>query len=336
VTLLASCTNLGYYGHTLSGGAKILAKRQPIDKLLANPETDVDLKEKLSLVLAIREFAIEELGLPDNKSYRTYSELDRPYPVWNVVAAPELSVHPLTWCFPIAGCVSYRGYFSREKAERFADSLRKDSYEVDVGGATAYSTLGWFSDPVLSTFLRYSEPNLAGLLFHELAHQVVYVKDDTRFNESFATAVELAGVDRWLGSKGDSESAARYRVAKARQDQFVSLVLEHRDRLEEVFASDRGDEWKRAEKERIYSDLRQAHEQLKEAWDGDDRYDSWFAEGLSNARLATIGAYRDLVPAFEALLAQHEGDLTRFYAAVRELAELEPEARNERLEALAE
>jgi predicted aminopeptidase len=335
LTLLGSCSNLGYYGHTLSGGAKILAKRRPIDRLLNDPGTDAELKEQLSRVMAIRDFATSELALPDNKSYRTYSNLDRRYAVWNVVAAPELSIHPLTWCFPVAGCVSYRGYFSREKAEKFAERLRERSYEVDVGGVSAYSTLGWFSDPVLSTFLHYPEADLAGLIFHELAHQVAYVQDDTTFNESFATAVELAGVDRWLAASGDPDAAASYRRSKARQDQFVALVLESRERLERAFAADRDDEWKRAEKERLYAEMRAAYERLKIEWGGYDRYDAWFSDGLTNARLATIGAYRDLVPAFEALLDEHEGNLEAFYRAVGELAELAQADRSKRLRELA-
>jgi len=336
VTLLGSCSNLGYYGYTLTGGAKVLAKRRSIERLLADTETDPELREKLSRVMEIRAFATNELALPDNKSYRTYSDLERPYAVWNVVAAPELSTRPLTWCFPIAGCVSYRGYFTRERAEKFAARLRERSYEVDVGGVTAYSTLGWFSDPVLSTFLRYPEPDLAGLIFHELAHQVVYVKDDTTFNESFATAVELEGVDRWLTAGGDARAGDRYRLAKERQDQFVALVLDYRERLAGAFAAESDNHRKRAEKKRLYAELRAAHERLKLEWDGDERYDAWFGDGLNNARLATIGAYRDLLPAFEALLERHGNDLDQFYAAAQELADLDPEARTERLSRLTD
>ena len=320
---LASCTNIGYYSHSLAGGAKILAQRRSVEKLLRDPELDERRIEQLSLARDIRNFASAELGLPDNRSYRTYVDLGRPYAVWNVVAAREFSVRPETWCFPIAGCVSYRGYFSEKKARAFAADLERDAFEVQVGGVTAYSTIGWFADPLLNTFIALPEAQLAGLLFHELAHQVVYVKDDTTFNESFATAVELEGVRRWMDLRQREAETTSYLERKRRGEDFTELVLEYRDQLAEVYDADRDDGWKRQEKERVLDELRAAYEALKrDQWNGYSGYDTWFGEGLNNARLATIGAYHDLVPGFAALLASRDGDLASFYEEVRELADM--------------
>ena len=299
---LASCTHIGYYSQSLLGGAKVLAKREPVSRLISDESTSAELRERLELALEMRDFAVTHLGLPDNDSYREYSDLERRYAVWNVVAAPELSVAPKTWCFLFVGCVSYRGYFSEQKAERFADRMRSKGYDVDVGGVTAYSTIGWFADPLLSTFIGRSETYLAGLIFHELAHQVVYIKGDSMFNESFAMAVEEEGALRWLEHRGMTDQIDSYRRSKAWEKEFSELVLDYREQLEAVYAADETDDWKRRRKEETLADLKAAYEGLKDGWGGYSGYDGWFDRDLNNARLALVGVYHQLVPGFLALL----------------------------------
>jgi predicted aminopeptidase len=340
VALLASCSTLGYVGQAAWGQGKILLERRPIERLLEDSSTPEELREKLRAVEAIRDFAIGELGLPDNGSYRGYVELQpeadcsrKTAVVWNVVAAPELSTAPMTWCFPVAGCVAYRGYFSHRRADRFADRLRRKGYDVTVGGAAAYSTLGWFEDPLLSTVIDYPDVQLAGLIFHELAHQLVYVQDDTRFNESFATAVEIEGVRRWLAAGGRPEAElADYLVQLERQDAFSDLLLAARDRLQEIYDQEASDDWKRQRKREIFAELRTALVEVQASWgEAATLGEHWLEGEVNNADLASVGNYRELVPGFHRLLEEHGGDLDVFYAAVRELALLSPEERELRL-----
>ncbi|TNF78044.1 MAG: aminopeptidase [Acidobacteria bacterium] len=334
--LLAGCTSLGYYSHSIKGGLGILTRRRSIESLLADPTTSPELRERLELVLDIREFAGQHLTLPLGGSYRSYVDIDRPYAVWTVVAAEELSVEPVEWCFLIAGCVSYRGYFSREKAERFAEKLGRKGLETDVGGAAAFSTLGWFSDPVLSSFVDYPEAELAGLVFHELAHQRLYVKDDTTFNESFATVVELEGVRRWLLQDGRNDAPPAYRIAKQRQIEIADLVRRYRERLAAVYSREESEAWKRIRKEELFDELREAYRDLETSWGEPSRYGAWFGDGLNNARLASLGAYYDLVPAFETLLARAGGDLSLFYEQAAALGKLDKADRRARLQELSE
>ncbi len=343
--LLLSCSTLGYYGQAAWGQTRILLARRDIDRLTADPDTPEELRTKLAAVRRIREFAVGELGLPDNGSYRTYVELPpdadggrRRQVVWNVVAAPELDTSPLTWCFPVAGCVAYRGYFSERRARRFAAGLERQGYDVDIGGAAAYSTLGWFKDPVLSTVIDYPEVHLAGLLFHELAHQRVYVQDDSSFNESFATVVEIEGVRRWIEATGrEAAVMERYLAADQREKEFVELLLSFRDRLQEMYRGDQAVERKRQRKRQIFAELEAAYRELRASWGngGERTYDGWFERPPSNARLVSVGTYHDLVPAFEALLERRGGDLPAFYGAVRQLAALDPQERRTELAAIA-
>ncbi len=341
--LLLSCSTLGYYGQAAWGQTRILLARRDIDRLAADPETSEELKAKLAAVREIREFAAGELGLPDNGSFRTYVELPpaaaggrRRQVVWNVVAAPELDTSPLVWCFPVAGCVSYRGYFSERRAQRFAAGLKRQGYDVDVAGAAAYSTLGWFKDPVLSTVIDYPEVHLAGLLFHELAHALVYIQDDSRFNESFATVVEIEGVRRWIAASGrEAAEMERYLAAERREKEFVELLLATRDRLQEMYRGDETVDRKRQRKRQIFAELEAAYREIRDSWGngGERYYDGWFEDPPSNARLVSVGTYHDLVPAFETLLDRQGGDLPAFYRAVRELAALAAEERKARLAA---
>ncbi len=335
LALLGGCGNMGYYLQSAQGQLEILSRARPIPEVLADPGTPEDLKARLAAAQAAREFASRELALPDNRSYRNYADLARPFVVWNVFAAPELSTKLHEWCFPVAGCVAYRGYFAKEDAEAYAASLRAQGYEAFVAGVPAYSTLGWFSDPVLSTFIRYPEGEVARLMFHELAHQVAYLPGDTEFNESFATVVEVEGMRRWLDAAGTPQVRAAYADLQAKKRRFVALVLEYRGRLDAVYAAPVPDDEKRRRKREVLGEMREDYARIRESWGGYAGYDRWFAQDLGNAQLASVAAYARLVPAFQALLAEQGGDLPRFYEAVRRVSRLDGGERAARLAELA-
>jgi predicted aminopeptidase len=339
IALLGGCAALSdgpkYYWQSMAGHLSMMQRAEPIDRLLEDPATDAKLRDRLERVLQIRRFASSELGLPDNDSYTRYADLQRPYVVWNVFATPELSLKLQQWCFPVAGCVSYRGYYDRDEAERYASRLRDMGLEAHVGGVPAYSTLGWFSDPVLSTFIQYPDGELARLIFHELAHQVVYLKGDTTFNESFATAVEEAGVERWLAARGDPRLEQAYRAHSERRRDFIALLRRHRSELERVYALPLPDDDKRLGKQAVFDSLQADYRVLRESWGGFAGYDRWFSQQLTNAHLASVGTYTDLLPAFRALLRQQHGDLPAFFAAARDLSALPRAERDARLAGLA-
>ena len=269
-------------------------------------------------------FATDSLGLPENRSYTAFADLQRPAAVWNVFATPELSLELKTWCYPVLGCAGYRGYFERADAEAMAAELQADGYDVNVAPVPAYSTLGWFDDPLLNTFIYAPDVELARLVFHELSHQVVYVRDDTVFNESFATAVEREGVRRWLAAHGDDRQRAAWDVYVQRRDDFLGLLLAQRRRLDAVFRSDAPVEEKRAAKAAVFEDLQRQYRQLRdERWQGYAGYDRFFERRLTSAHLAAVGAYNDWVPAFDALLVESGGDLPAFYSRVRQLGSLD-------------
>jgi len=318
---------LGYYSQSIGGQWEVWEKRQQIDELLAAPDTDDALRKKLQTVLSMRDFASHELALPDNDSYRSYADLQRPFVVWNVFAAQSFEMKLKRWCFPFAGCVGYRGYFSQADAQVFADELAAEGMDVYVGGVAAYSTLGWFDDPVLNTVMQRSPARLAGLMFHELAHQQLYVAGDTAFNEGFATAVQLEGVRRWLEKNGDAQQRQQYAQSQSRQDEFVTLVTDTRDRLAAVYQQGLNETDMQARKTAIQSELRQQYQQLKKQWKGYAGYDAWFAQALNNAQLAAVTTYRDAVPMFQRLLAEQGGDLLAFYRACAALGEMPPAER---------
>jgi predicted aminopeptidase len=332
--LAAGCAQLAYYGQAAHGHFSLLDRAHPIDDWLADPGADAGLKAKLQRSKQIRRFAVSDLSLPDNRSYTEYADLQRPFALWNVVATPALSLQPKQWCFLIAGCVNYRGYFSQSAAQKFAAGLRQQGYDVQVNGVPAYSTLGWFSDPLLSTFIRYPDGELARLIFHELAHQMVYAKGDTEFNESFATTVEQVGVERWLEAVGNQKTRDAYVQFEGRKEEFVALLLRYRQRLASNYASDLSDAQKLQQKAAIFLALQADYQVLKTKWGGYTGYDRWFAEPLSNAHLALVATYYDLVPGFKALLAQQQ-TFKKFYAAVARLAALNKEERHRQLEELA-
>lgn len=325
------CAQLSYYAQAAQGQLGLVASAKPIDQWLADPKVSDQLKHRLTRTQQIRKFAAQELDLPDNGSYTKYAELNRPYVVWNVIATPELSMKPVQWCFPIAGCVDYRGYYRKEDAQRFAQELRTQGYEVRVSGVPAYSTLGWFNDPVLSTFIAYPEAEVARMLFHELAHQVAYAPGDTPFNESFATTVESIGVERWLEKHGNPDSRDRYREFRQRKRDFIALLTQHRQRLEEVFASDISDDEKRNQKALVITSLKQSYRQTKdEKWGGYSGYDQWFNEPITNAHFVLVATYEELVPAFQALHAK-SGSMKKFYADVQAMAKQDKARRREQL-----
>lgn len=328
--LIGGCAQLGYYMQAAHGQFTLLADAKPIEDWLADPTVGDKLKAKLAKVKEIRQFAARELGLPDNNSYKTYTDLKRPYVLWNVVATPELSLRPKQWCFPVAGCVNYRGYYSKNEAQDYATELRQEHYDVQVSGVPAYSTLGWFNDPVLSSFINYPDGELARLIFHELAHQVVYAQGDSQFNESFATAVEEAGVERWMATHGDDRMRTLYKQYEGRKHDFLALLLKHRKELAANYARSADDGDKRKRKAEIFQALKDDYQTLKVTWGGFAGYDRWFAEPLSNAHLASVATYHDFVPGFRALLAR-EKSFDKFYEAVRALAALGKDERHQRL-----
>jgi len=333
--LLSGCSNVGYYWQSVTGQMEVWRKERAVEEVIADPATAQALKERLARALEIRAFASRELGLPENASYRRYADLGRPFVVWNVFAAPEFSVRPQRWCFLFAGCVSYRGYFSREEAERFAAELAAQGNDTYVGGVPAYSTLGWFADPVLNTFIHYPETELARLVFHELAHQLLYVPGDTTFNESFASAVEHEALRRWAArGGGDAQRAEIARTRRVRED-FAALVLRYRDRLDTLYRSRLAPAAMRARKTEILKEMDAEYRALRTGWGGYAGYDRWFATLPNNARVASVAVYTQQVPAFEVLLAREGGDLARFYAAVKALAALPKEERDARLRELA-
>ena len=329
------CSSIEYYAQAVSGQFEVMWLSEPIEERLQETGTPPPLREKLKRVLAIRDFASRELALPDNDSYRRYADLKRPFVLWNVFAAPEFSVTPVLSCFPVAGCVSYRGFYSEESARKHADALAKAGDDVYLGGVSAYSTLGWFSDPVLSTFVNYPEPEVARILFHELAHQEVYVKGDTVFNESFAVAVEEEGLRRWLEREGTPQLRAAYADSRRRQAEFAALVLKYRARLAEFYAQPLAAEEKRQGKQRLFAEMRGEYEALKASWGGFTGFDRLLSRGLNNAFLVSIASYTELLPAFRALLARDEGDLPAFYRDVKELSKLDKPERDAKLAELA-
>jgi predicted aminopeptidase len=331
---VAGCAQLGYYAQAAQGQYSLWSDARSIDDWLGDPATDPTLKARLAKAQQIRRFAVHELGLPDNGSYKNYAALKRPYVLWNVVATPELSLRPIQWCFPIAGCVSYRGYYDKADANAYAAELRAEGDDVQVGGVPAYSTLGWFDDPLLSTFINYSDAEVARMIFHELAHQVVYVAGDTRFNESFAMSVEEAGVERWMDKYGNDVMRANFARYMSRRADFMALLLKHRMELEQLYARKIPVARKRAEKARTFVALRRDYETLKLKWGGYAGYDRFFSEPITNAHLASIADYNDYLPGFRALLANAKS-FPFFYDVVKNLAQRDKPVRDHLLSELS-
>ena len=320
MVILCTSQTACYYTQAASGQWEVLRKRESIEKIIDDPETPPALVERLRLLDEARDFSIEVLGLPDNKSYRTYTDLERDYVVWNVFAAPEFSLLPKTWCYPVAGCVSYRGYFSKDDAMKEAERLKQEGFDVAMAGVAAYSTLGKFNDPVLSTMMRWDDIDLIAVLIHELAHQLVYVKDDSAFNESFATAVEEIGVRLWLESRGEMETMADYVAGRELQQSLMKFVVKARADLIDVYESDIAIELKRVQKRERLKAL--AGDVAAELQRNGKEAGGWLSCELNNARLISTTLYEGKLPAFRALYRRCEENLACFYEEANRLADL--------------
>jgi predicted aminopeptidase len=331
--LLNGCSSLNYYGQLASGQLQLLQARKPVAELVADPATAPKLRQLLVQAEQARAFASEQLKLPDNRSYRVYADIGRPFVVWNVFATPEFSLEPQTYCFPIAGCVAYRGFYSQGAARGAAALQKQQGLDVYIGGVEAYSTLGWFDDPILSSMLGWGDERLATVIFHELAHQRVYVQDDTAFNESFATFVEQEGTRQWRASRG---LKAQTQDDSQQRDQFVALVLASRERLKTLYAAPLTESGKRAGKQAEFERLRRDYRALRDSqWGGKGRYDAWINAPMNNAKLLPFGLYDQWVPAFAALHAQAGGDWEVFYQRVEALGRLPIKQRHQTLKSIA-
>lgn len=334
VLLLAMHSITGcYYMQAANGQFEVLNKREPIDEVLENPETPEEVARRLRLVQEARRYSIEALGLPDNDSYQTYADLQREYVLWNIFAAEEFSLEPKRWCYPIVGCVSYRGYFKQAVAQREADKLKARGFDTFVGGVAAYSTLGKFNDPVLNTMMQWDDARLVGVLFHELAHQVLYIKDDTAFNEAYASAVEEFGLERFLKSRGMDDAFDRYVETRQFRRDMMRLINAAREDLRTYYSETIDPDEKRLLKEhrieRLTEDLRHTLQQS-----GRDPQ-RWLWAPFNNARLASFSLYEGHLPAFRRMLADCNDELQCFYAESERVSELDREARDDYLAALA-
>lgn len=348
VVAVSGCQTIGFYTQAVKGQYQIFAHQKTIDKLIADPQTPEPLRKQLQLVQQLRAFAKDELKLPVDGHYRKYVDLHRPYVVWNVQATPQYSLEPHTWWYPLVGSLEYRGYFSEQGARKYAAHLGTN-YDVYVDGVEAYSTLGWFKDPLLNTFIDRSEPELAEVIFHELGHQRVFARGDTDFNEAFATTVGQEGARRWLRTSGKTNLLERYALAIHRNDQFVHLIMSTREQLQTVYGDtlDKDgkvvaakklpmppEELERA-KQHVFADLHHNYEQLKTSWGGYSGYDNWFARELNNAQLNTIANYYDFLPGFERLLELNGNDMDKFYVEVERLSKMDKDERHQWLRNLA-
>jgi predicted aminopeptidase len=331
VLALSGCETISYYKQAIVGQYQIFARRQPIEKLIARDDTPSELRQRFKLVLQLRHFAQKQLDLPADGHYLKYADLQRKHVVWNVYAAPELSLEQKTWWYPVVGKLKYRGYFSESAATIYAGKLQRQCWDVYVSGVDAYSTLGWFKETLLNTFIKDQEADFAETIFHELAHQRVFISGDTDFNEAFATLVGQEGARRWLRARGDTNAIEEYAVVLRREDDFVCLVQAARARLKAVYESQQSDASKRAAKAQIIDTLRQEYQELKKRWGGYSGYDRWFSKSLNNAQLNTVATYHDLMPGFERLLAAHGGNLENFYKQMEQFEKLSKEERRTRL-----
>ena len=342
--LVSGCQTASYYQQAIRGQCQIVLHQEPIKALLASDATPEPLKEKFRTILQIRAFAEKDLKLPARRHYLNYVDVRRRFVVWNVHAAPEFSLEAKSWFYPFIGSAKYRGFFSEQSARRYGETLHRQGYDVHVAGVEAYSTLGWFADPVLNTFVHHEPPELAEIIFHELTHQRLFIGGDTDFNEALATTVAEEGVRRWLLARDDAAGYAQYQTHQARQQQFVKLVMDLRQQLQTVYGdspahpgkSRRRDPAETAQlrpaKERWIARLRRDYEALKSKWGGYAGYDAWFAEPLNNAQLNTVDTYYTLVPAFRRILQAHGGSLEPFFKEVRRLAKLPKKERQNQLQ----
>ncbi|HCX87640.1 MAG TPA: aminopeptidase [Gammaproteobacteria bacterium] len=319
VLLLSGCQSVAYYTQATVGQSALLWHSRPIDVVISDPKTSDSLRERLRFVEHVREYAQKALFLPATGSYRRFTDIGRDFVLWSVVAAGEFSTEPEVFCHPIAGCVAYQGYFKHTDALAFAEQLESQGYETTVGPVAAYSTLGWFADPVLSSVLHYPDAQLAELLFHELAHELLFVPGDTTFNESFATFVARAGVKQWLADSGRASELTEFTEDASRHDAAVNLIRDTRVRLTELYARSIPDSDKRRQKSLLLDELQAKYLAMRKA-EAVSNWGRWFEEGLNNAKLASVGSYNDDVSFFAALFKQADRDLEAFYQLAEEYA----------------
>lgn len=329
---VSACSSFGYYMDLMEGHSELMEQRKPVKELLAEKSIKPKLRQLLKTSQDIRDFATKDLDLPENDSYRMYADLKRRYAVWNVIAAEEFSIQPKKWCFLFVGCLSYRGYFTKEDATAYANELKVQGKDVYVAGANAYSTLGWFDDPLLNTMMYKSEARRAGIIFHELAHQVVYIENDSAFNEAFATTVEQEGIRRWMIKNGNEKQYQEYLINKERDSDINHLLQETRDKLKKVYKRKITEQEKREQKKLIFLLMQKQYVQLKKSWGGYSAYDNWMGQELNNAHLLLIATYHELVPRFKAMLKKENNDLSKFYVAVEKLGNENREERKSKLQ----
>ena len=346
---VSGCRTIGFYSQAIKGQYQIFAHQKVIDDLIADPQTPEALRKQLQLVAQLRVFAKDQLKLPVDGHYRKYVDVHRPYVVWNVQAAPQYSLQPRTWWYPLVGSLEYRGYFSESGATNYAKRFAKRGDDVYVDGVEAYSTLGWFKDPILNTFIDRSEPELAEVIFHELGHQRVFARGDTDFNEAYATTVGQEGARRWLRASGKTNLMERYETALRRNGEFVHLIMSTREELEKVYGDTLDKDGKvqaaktpplppaqlKVEKARVFAELHANYAKLKLSWGGYAGYDDWFAREMNNAQLNTIANYYDFLPAFQRVLELNGGDMEKFYVEVERLSKMDKDERHQRLRDLA-
>ena len=329
---LSGCADLSYYLHSVNGHLGVIAKSRDIDDVLHDENTSADLRERLLLVAEIRRFAVEKLHLPDSDSYTEYADLQREYVLKSLFASEEFSTAAHQWCYPIVGCAGYRGYFDEARLQTYIDELKASHFDIYVANVPAYSTLGWFDDPVLNTFINWPEYRLAGLIFHELTHQRLYIDGDTTFNESFAVAVQQAGVQKWLQHHGELDKLAAYQRHIVNRGKVLEFIENERDKLALLYRQDLPDDSKRATKARMLDAMRQQYVELSAEFGGSDGFAKWFEGELNNAKLVSVSTYHALAPAFVRLLEHHGGDFNAFFEHVEEIARLEPQQRQQCLE----
>ena len=328
IIALHGCADLSYYLHSINGHLSILNQTRDINAMLADENTDEALAIRLKLVGQIRQFAVQQLHLPESDSYTIYADLKRSYALKNLFAAPEFSTQPHRWCYPVVGCAGYRGYFDESRLNRYTEALKQQGFDVYVAHVSAYSTLGWFDDPVLNTFINWPEYRLAGMIFHELTHQQLYIDGDTHFNESFAVAVQQAGINRWLNANGKTEQAERYQQLLRNRQQVIELINQTRTELQQLYDQDSSDTDKRLAKQEIVQQLKNRYARLSSGFDVKEGFERWFNGPINNAKLASVSTYYALVPAFLKLLEKHDHDFQAFFSHVEKIADLPDLDRN--------
>jgi predicted aminopeptidase len=313
ILLLSACSDLGYYWNMTQGHLSLMNKRVDIDDMLEQPNIDADLKQRLQLIQQIRAFSVDRLALPESASYSSYVQLDRPYVLQNLFAASEFSTQLHRWCYPIVGCTSYRGYYDEERLKEYVEQLKTQGFDTHIGYVPAYSTLGWFDDPVLSSFIDWPDYRVAGLLFHELTHQRLFIDDDTQFNESLAVAVQLAGTELWLKSVSKDTQMGEFRRWIEYRRKVVSLIVQTRENLSQLYQTESTDAIKREKKQAIFAASRESYSVIADNLNYKGGYKNWFAGELNNAKIGSVSAYNTHAPAFLAMISALDYDFSAFF-----------------------